>query len=113
MILLSGKVDLSNNVTLPIPKPAYKPTEQELASMVGNYYSNELQMTYQAFIKEGKLFVQYKPYKPVFDEAFVAQNKDSFTSNGYNITFVRNEKGEVTHFNLGGGRMGVMKFEKR
>lgn len=112
MILLSGKVDPANPAS-PISRPTYTPTAQELASVVGNYYSNELQMTYQAFIKEGKLFVQYKPYKPVFEEAFIAQNKDVFASMGYSVTFVRNEKGEVTHFNLGGGRMGVMKFEKK
>ncbi|MFN8354605.1 MAG: serine hydrolase domain-containing protein [Spirosomataceae bacterium] len=111
-IMLTGRIETTPAVA-PTPKPPYVPKNSELASLSGNYYSAELQMMYQAFVKDGKLFVQYKPYKPIFENALSPVSKDVFTANGYVLTFVRDEQGKVTHFNLGGGRMGVMRFDKQ
>lgn len=111
-IMLTGKVE-KPKASPPRPRSSHGPSATEMASQAGEYFSEELGLSYRVFVKEGLLYVQHKPYKPVFEAACSAQSKDVYTNNGYVFNFVRNEQGIVTHFNLGGGRMGVIRFEKK
>lgn len=111
--LLTGKIETSQARPPARANSAYVPAAAELQSQEGEYFSQELGLVYRAQVREGQLFVQYKPYKPVFEAACTPVSKDVYSNNGYVLNFVRNEQGAVTQLMLGGGRMGVIQFVKK
>lgn len=89
--------------------PAFKPNPAELAAYAGDYWSEELRVSYRVEVKDGALV--FKPFKrdpvtlrPAFADAFVAGEAGT-------VRFVRT-KGAVTGFRLTGGRVRNMAFEK-
>jgi CubicO group peptidase (beta-lactamase class C family) len=87
-----------------------KPTPGQLKEYTGDYYSDELQVTFMLAIKEGKLNFIHKnasesPLQPTL--------KDKFTERGYRINFIRDEEQKLTGFTLDAGRVKNLRFDKK
>ena len=89
--------------------PAFHPPPAQLAEFAGEYWSDELRVTYRVDLKDSGLVVHpfkhpAKPLRPAFADAFVAGDAGT-------IRFVRT-KGRVTGFRLTGGRVRNVAFVK-
>ena len=74
------------------------PTEAQLAEYVGDYFNEELQVTYKVRLESGNLFVKDIP---AFDgQAMKPTVKDSFVAGGPNFRFARDAHGEISGFTL-------------
>jgi len=87
-----------------------KPTPEQLKEYTGDYYSDELQVTFRLALKEGKLHFVHKnapesPLQPTL--------KDKFTERGYRINFIRDEEKKLTGFTLDAGRVKNLRFDKK
>jgi hypothetical protein len=87
-----------------------KPTPGQLKEYRGDYYSDELQVTFRLALKEGKLHFVHKnapelPLQPTL--------KDKFTLGGYRINFIREEENKLTGFILDAGRVKNLRFDKK
>ncbi len=96
-----------------LTEPAWEPSEDELAMYLGQYFSVELEAFYTIDLdKEGRMVLMHRrfaniPLKP--------ETKDQFTA-GFPImemTFVRDEAGQVTGFKASSGRSFDILFEKQ
>ncbi len=84
-----------------------KPTPGQLKEYTGDYYSDELQVTFRLAFKTGKLHFVHKnapesPLQPTL--------KDKFTVRGYRINFIRDEEKKLTGFTLDAGRVKNLRF---
>ncbi len=87
-----------------------KPTPEQLKLYTGDYYSDELQVTFRLALKEGKLHFVHKnapesPLQPTL--------KDEFNIRGYRINFFRDEEKKLTGFTLDAGRVKNLRFDKK
>ncbi len=87
-----------------------KPTPEKLKEYAGDYYSDELQVTFRLALKEGKLHFVHKnaPESPL-----LPMLKDKFSLGGYRINFIRNEEEKLTGFTLYAGRVKNLRFDKK
>jgi CubicO group peptidase (beta-lactamase class C family) len=102
-------------------KHAIKETEYEenfsiqpknLKEYEGNYYSSELQITYDIKLQDTTLILSFWRNK---DVALTPKQIDHFTGNQWwvrNIKFSRNENKEIIGFKLTSGRVRNLKFQK-
>lgn len=86
------------------------PNNKQLSEYQGRFYSEELQVTFEIRLEEGKLhFVHEKasqvPFKPLY--------MDFFQIGGLRVHFVRNAEKEITGFLLDAGRVKNLRFTKR
>ena len=86
------------------------PDDQQLSEYQGQFFSEELQVTFEIRLEEGKLrFVHKKasqvPFKPLY--------MDFFQIGSLRVHFVRNEGKEITGFFLDAGRVKNLRFTKR
>lgn len=118
--------ELYIGVPLPAPRPQATPSptrdiqvtipESELKAYAGNFYSDELDATYQFSVREGKLGVTLKtaPWK-----SFSMVKADVFTRDGIQVEFTRGSSirdgREVDGFwmTAGGRVLGRMRFVRR
>ena len=89
--------------------PAFHPPAAQLAEFAGEYWSDELRVSYRVDLKDSGLVVHpfkhtAKPLRPAFADAFVAGDAGT-------IRFVRTT-GRVTGFRLTGGRVRNVAFVK-
>jgi CubicO group peptidase (beta-lactamase class C family) len=84
------------------------PTAAELAEYVGDYYSDELDVTWTLEVKGDGLYVAVEP-----DEALEPIVKDDFALQGVTLMFIRNAGGEVSSIEVDAGRVTGLVFEKR
>ena len=87
-----------------------KPTPEKLKEYTGDYYSDELQVTFRLALKKGKLHFVHKnapesPLQPTL--------KDKFTERGYRINFIRDEEKKLAGFTLDAGRVKNLRFDKK
>jgi len=87
-----------------------KPTPEQFKEYTGDYYSDELQVTFMLALKEGKLHFVHKnapesPLQPTL--------KDKFTERGYRINFIRDVEQKLTGFTLDAGRVKNLRFDKK
>jgi len=87
-----------------------KPTPAQLKEYAGDYYSDELQVTFHLALREGKLHFVHKnapesPLQPTL--------KDKFTERGYRINFIRDKEKKLTGFTLDAGRVKNLRFDKK
>ncbi|MCB0697281.1 MAG: DUF3471 domain-containing protein, partial [Chitinophagaceae bacterium] len=75
----------------------------------GNYYSAELDITYNVYLEEGKLKIKINDDEGTDMELY---DTDGFTSEGLTFRFKRKE-GKVTGFELDAGRVKNIRFEKK
>jgi CubicO group peptidase (beta-lactamase class C family) len=73
------------------------PTSAQLTECVGEYYSDELQMTYKLVLEDGKLFFRYRnaPKKPLSPTL-----SDMFKVPGTTIHFTRDHQNRISAFTL-------------
>jgi hypothetical protein len=86
------------------------PNEKQLSEYQGRFYSEELHVTFEVRLEEGKLrFVHRKaspvPFKPLY--------KDLFQIGSLRVHFVRSEGQEIDGFLLDAGRVKNLRFTKR
>ena len=85
----------------------------EMQEYTGRYFSNEIETLYHIVVKDSTLLLQH--YQLAEDIELTPSDKDSFGA-GFpltNITFVRNENGDITGFKASNGRTRDVLFEKR
>ena len=92
------------------------PTPDQLKEYAGRYESDELAATYRLAVRDGRLWLRVNSRRW---EALEATVRDEFVhmqepADFRIITFLRNEKGEVTGLSIDiGGRLSGVRFTKR
>lgn len=90
------------------------PTASELQGYTGDYYSEELRVTYHVVLEEGKLFLHHEnPYKGEPTIPLFPTFKDRFLLHNNHFQFFRNEKGEIEAFTMNAGRVRNIRFDKK
>ncbi len=87
-----------------------KPTSEQLKEYTGDYYSDELQVTFRLALKEEKLHFVHKNAP---ESQLQPTVKDKFTVRGYRINFMREEEKKITGFILNAGRVKSLRFDKK
>ena len=86
------------------------PAAEQLKEYVGDYSSEELQVTFRLALKKGKLFfVHRNAPKPSLQPTL----KDWFSVRGFRIRFIRDEEKRITSFILDAGRVKNLRFRKQ
>jgi CubicO group peptidase (beta-lactamase class C family) len=87
------------------------PSLDQLQEYAGNYYSEELEVTYKLFVKEDKLFFQsgYATEGSQLEPTL----KDEFQVPGANVKFNRDNQGKILGFTVNTGRVQNIGFEKK
>jgi hypothetical protein len=85
------------------------PGADQLAEYVGDYYSDELQVTYRFVLEDDKLYVRHNsapqdPLKPGLDDMF----RVSYVA----FHFARDDEGQVSGFTVNAGRVRNIRFFK-
>lgn len=87
----------------------FSPTEEILKSFTGNYFSEEADVMFKLFLKDGKLQYyspdSYHVLEPAFTDAFYEDHSILYH-------FFRNKKKEIKGFLLSSGRVRNLKFIK-
>ena len=82
---------------------------EELARFVGEYYSNELGVTYRLELDGGELFFRHKGAP---ETALRAQRDDRFRAGGWMVEFERDDARQVTGFAISSGRARGIRFAR-
>ncbi len=86
----------------------------ELKEYEGQYSSPELQVDYEIFLKNGRLFIRHENlYKEYPRLPFVQIFKDRFQVSSIGLNFFRNEMNEVASFTMNAGRVRNIRFFKK
>ena len=86
---------------------------ESLAEFAGDYFSEELDTTYTIVMQENKLMAKHSRHD---DISLTYQNTDQFEGDKWwfrEVQFVRNQRKRVTGFQLTGGRVRNLQFDKR
>ncbi|WP_298895175.1 serine hydrolase domain-containing protein [uncultured Psychroserpens sp.] len=96
----------------PIISYGFTPPSYEISDLkefTGAYYSPELQTTYNAVIKNGKLtFTHHR----ASDTSVSSAKHDMFLAGGYSFMFERNANKQITGFRVSAGRVRNLWFKK-
>jgi CubicO group peptidase (beta-lactamase class C family) len=84
------------------------PGPSELLEYAGDYYSDELDVTWTLEVREGALYVALEA-----DEALEPTVQDEFVLQGVTLMFTRNVSGSVSGIEVDAGRVTGLVFEKR
>jgi hypothetical protein len=100
-------VDDDGAVTHFASEQVWTPTPAELASLKGDWFSEEAGATYTVAIEADKAFIKQRPatsfpLQPLY--------KDHFDVAGYVLWFTRDKNGNVTGMHVGASRMRDMPF---
>ena len=85
-------------------------TPSQLKDYAGEYYNDELPVTYKLVVEKGSLFFKHKNAPK---GALKAMDRDKFTTRWYNIEFVRDKRKRIKGFVLGAGRAANIEFVKK
>jgi hypothetical protein len=86
------------------------PTAETLSQYAGEYWSEELQVTYRLFMEEGDLFGQVR-MNPKNLLRWLSE--DVLSGGRTKMTFERNDANEIQGFSLDAGRVRNLKFVKK
>jgi CubicO group peptidase (beta-lactamase class C family) len=90
------------------------PSPAELAGYTGDYYSDELGVTYKVVLEGGHLYIRHEnKYKQLPANALEPTLKDAFFIQGVTVNFKRNEQKQINAFTLDAGRVRNISFVKR
>jgi hypothetical protein len=87
------------------------PSLDQLKEYTGNYYSEELDVTYKLFVKEDKLFFQLRYITDGFH--LEPTLKDEFLVMGANVRFNRDTQGKISGFTVNTKRVQNIGFKKK
>lgn len=94
--------------------PRKTPEAKQLEEYVGDYTSEELDVTYRIFLKEGKLHLQQKnPHRPYPGGILLQQRKDRYNVGKLILNFDRDDIINVTSFTVNAGRVKNIRFVKK
>ena len=82
----------------------------DLYEYMGDYFSDELQVTYRIYVENGSVYVRIG-YNPGIN--LEAAKKDTLGGIGISMMFERDRKGEITGFNLNAGRVKNLRFVRK
>jgi len=104
MLILEGEeIDL-------LKAPKVRPlTASQLEEYAGEYYNDELPVTYKLVVEKSTLIFKHKNAPK---DALKQMDRDKFTVGEYNIEFRRNKRKKITGFVLGAGRAVNIEFVK-
>jgi hypothetical protein len=85
-------------------------TPAQLKDYAGEYYNDELPVTYKLAVEKGSLFFKHKNAPK---GALKAMDQDKFTMRWFNIEFVRDKRKRIKGFVLGAGRAANIEFVKK
>lgn len=86
---------------------------KQLEEYVGDYYSDELDVTYRIILKKDKLHLQQKnPHRPYPGGILQQQQKDRYNVDRLILNFDYDEKNNVTSFTVNAGRVKNIRFVK-
>jgi len=86
------------------------PTASQLAELVGDYYSPELNVTWHVAVEDGKAVLHARG---VDDGTLEPAMKDAFAGGSGFAQFVRNKAGRIVGFDLSASRTRGIRFERR
>jgi CubicO group peptidase (beta-lactamase class C family) len=86
------------------------PSDKQLSEYQGQFYSDELHVTFEIRLEDGKLRFAHKRASPML---FKALYLDFFQVGNLRVRFVRNEEKEITGFLLDAGRVKNLRFTKQ
>lgn len=104
---LTGEGEDRNMVKASTLKPL---TPAQLKEYAGEYYNDELPVTYKLVVEKGALVFKHKNAPK---SALKAMSRDKFMVGAFNIEFVRNKRKKITGFVLGAGRAANIEFVKK
>ena len=87
---------------------------EQMKAFVGDYYSEELDVTYRIMLKEDQLHLQQKnPHKPNPSGALTPKLKNICAVGRLLLKFDHDDQGDVTSFTVNAGRVKNIRFEKK
>jgi CubicO group peptidase (beta-lactamase class C family) len=100
-------VDSDAEVRRYVRETEWTPTPEELASLKGDWFSEEAGATYTVAVDNGKGFIKQRPatsfpMQPLY--------KDHFDVGGYVVWFTRDKNGKINGMHVGASRMRDMPF---
>ena len=116
LMLMRVNTEGRQPVTFEAVTPAL-PTAEQLAEYAGDYYSDELQVTYKVVVENGKPFIRLGYGR--LGNNFRSKNpltptiKDEFNGNSVSVKFIRDKQNRITTFMLSSGRVKDLYFIKR
>jgi CubicO group peptidase (beta-lactamase class C family) len=94
-----------------VKAPKLEPlTAPQLKEYEGEYYNDELPVTYKLAVEKDALVFKHKNAPKV---ALKAMSRDKFIAGWFNIEFVRDKRKKITGFVLGAGRAANIEFVKK
>lgn len=83
---------------------------QRFKDYEGDYFSEELQVTFRLELKEGKLYFVHRnapktPLRPILRDRFIVRE--------WKINFIRNTEDRISFFSLRAGRVKNLKFYRK
>ena len=105
--MLAETIDSDGEVTRFSPEREWKPTAEELASIKGDWFSEEAGATLTVAVDADKAFIKQRPVtslpmQPLYQDHFEVQ--------GYTVWFTRDKNGKVNGMHVGASRMRDMPF---
>ena len=93
------------------------PTPDQLQQYVGEYNSNELDLVWSFYVKDGKLLVRRKKFEdsilePVYADGFSFNYADDTGNFRYLVNFKRAEDGTINKFTVTSGRLVGIVFNR-
>jgi hypothetical protein len=85
-------------------------TSAQLKEYAGEYYNDELPVTYKLTVEKGSLFFKHKNAPK---GALKVMDRDNFTVRWFNIEFVRDKRKRIKGFVLGAGRAANIEFVRK
>jgi CubicO group peptidase (beta-lactamase class C family) len=92
------------------PKEKWAPPPKQLEEYQGEYFSEELQVTFRLGLKEGKLYFVHRnasrtPLLPTL--------KDNFSGMGLSVQFIRDREKKISAFTLNAERVKNLRFNRK
>jgi CubicO group peptidase (beta-lactamase class C family) len=85
-------------------------TAEQLSEYAGDYYSEELDITYRIVVENGKLLIKVRNAPRGI---LSSQSKDEFGLLGATFSFARNDQRQIIGFALSGGRAKGIQFVRK
>ena len=87
---------------------------KQLEAYTGDYYSEELDVSYRIFFKEKKLHLQQKkPHRPYPGGILLQEREDRYNVGRLILNFDRDDRNNVTSFTVNAGRVKNIRFIKK
>jgi CubicO group peptidase (beta-lactamase class C family) len=90
--------------------PLVTPSPAQLAEYAGNYFSEELNVTYKIKVEGDKLFYQFARAPQMSLSPMI---KDTFAAGSFQLNFLRNSQQRISGFTINAGRVRNLRFVKK